>query len=132
MQMYMIASLDKIITSTIFLPYQFKSARIVLCWDKNKAALSPLSWFTKTHNRADHIKLPYRHMLMAIVNQKSFKVIIPTWVNHLINVLPCNVPVPINLPSIFHITTPCSTKWGSLECSNYSSLRSGISIDIWR
>ena len=131
MQMYIIASLDKIINKHSIFAIPIQVSQIVLCWDKNKAPLSPLSWFTKTHNKADYIKLPYRHILIAIVNQKSFKVIIHTWVNHLINVLPCNVPVPINLPSIFHITTPCSTNWLLLERSNYSSLRSGISIDIW-
>ena len=66
-------------------------------------------------------KLAYWPVWIAIANQKSSKAIVsvPTLVRIPLNLLPCNLPVPLNLPCIYHSTTP-STKWFPLECAYYS------------
>ena len=66
-------------------------------------------------------KLAYWPVWIAIANRKSSKAIVsvPTLVYRSIYYsVPCNLPVPLNLPCIFHSNTP-STKWFPFECAYY-------------
>ena len=86
-------------------------------------------------------KLPYWPVRIAIENRKSSKAIVsvPTLVYRSTDLLPCNLPVSLNLPCICHSTTP-STKWFPLECAYcsmvfialvYNSGSQNILINDW-
>ena len=73
-----------------------------------QSPLSLLYQFNKIHIEADCInlsKLAYWPARIATANRKSSKEIVSMH-----NLLPCILSVLLNLPCIFHITTP-STKW---------------------
>ena len=64
-------------------------------------------------------KLAYWPVWIAIGNRTSSKAIVCSYPSIPLDLLPCNPLVPLNLPCIFHSTTP-STKWFPLECAYYS------------
>ena len=86
---------------------------------KNKAPLSPLSWFIKHIMKLIVSKLAYWPVWIAIVNRKSI-VSVPTLVYRSIYYHTI-YQYHSNLPRIFHSTmcTP-STKRFPLECTYYS------------
>ena len=61
-------------------------------------------------------KLAYYPVWIAIVNNKRNC----SYPSIPLNLLPSNLPVLLNLPSIFHVITT-STKWVLLSCLYYSS-----------
>ena len=87
---------------------------------KNKAPLSPLSWYNKTYNEADCIKT---YILACVGSHCESKIIysncLSSYPSMPLDLLPCNLPVPLNLPCIS--TVPLHLPSGfHLKCAYYS------------
>ena len=63
-----------------------------------------LNQFNKTYLKLIVSKLVYWPVWIAIVDQESSKGIILTCMSIPLDLLTCNLPVPLNLPCTFHIT----------------------------
>ena len=83
---------------------------------------SSIVFVKKTYNEANCIKT---YILACVDSHCDSKIIysngLSSYLSIRLNLLPCNLPVPLNLPWIFHSTTP-STKWFPLECAYYSTV----------